>query len=83
MSTYRLLGYASGKAISAELMGMQLMTSRLFFFAPIVLGCSPWDTLPSEVLVGGPIHLAHSAHADLGGDFVGTESGAGGEGQFA
>ena len=27
--------------------------------------------------VGGPIHLPHAAHADLGGDFIRAEAGAG------
>ncbi len=39
--------------------------------------------LALQLRIRGPIHLPHPAHADLGGDFVGTESGAGGEGQFA
>ena len=33
--------------------------------------------------VGGPIDLAHPAHADLRGDFVGAEAGAGSQGQVA
>ena len=37
--------------------------------------------LALQLRVGGPIHLAHPAFADLGGDFVGAEAGAGSEGQ--
>ena len=32
--------------------------------------------LPLQVGVGRAIHLAHPAHADLGGDFVRAEAGA-------
>ena len=32
-----------------------------------------------QVRVGGAIHLAHAPFADLGGDFIGAEPGAGGE----
>ena len=37
--------------------------------------------LALQLGVGGPIHLAHAAFADLGGDFVDAETGAGSEGQ--
>ena len=36
---------------------------------------------PLQVGVGGPVHLAHPAHADLGGDFIEAETGAGGKRQ--
>ena len=29
---------------------------------------------PLQVGVGGPVDLAHTTHADLGGDLVGTET---------
>ena len=32
--------------------------------------------LATEVGVRGAPHLAHAAHADLGGDFIGAEAGA-------
>ena len=38
--------------------------------------------LAFQLRVGGPIHLAHAAHADLCGDFVDAESGAGSEAQL-
>ena len=34
---------------------------------------------PLEVGVLGPIDLAHTARAELAGDFIGTETGAGGQ----
>ena len=34
-----------------------------------------------QLRVARAIHLAHAAGADLRGDFVGAEAGAGGEGQ--
>ena len=34
-----------------------------------------------QLRVAGAIHLAHAAFADLGGDFVDAEAGAGSEGQ--
>ena len=37
--------------------------------------------LTLQLRVRRPIHLPHPAHADLGGDFVDTEAGAGSEGQ--
>ena len=37
--------------------------------------------LALQLRVGRPIHLAHPACADLGGDFVGAEARAGSEGQ--
>ena len=36
--------------------------------------------LALQLRVGRPIHLAHPAFADLGGDFVDAEAGAGREG---
>ena len=36
---------------------------------------------PLQVGVGGLVHLPHATHADLGGDFVRTEAGAGSQGQ--
>ena len=33
--------------------------------------------VPVEFRVPGPIHLAHAAFADLGGDLIGAERGAG------
>ncbi len=36
---------------------------------------------PLQVGVGGPVYLSHSAHANLGGDFIGAKAGAGSEGQ--
>ena len=35
--------------------------------------------LTFQVGIGGPIHLAHAAHPDLGNDLIGAEAGAGGE----
>ena len=32
--------------------------------------------LPTQVGVGGAIHLAHAAHADLGSDLIRAEAGA-------
>ena len=37
--------------------------------------------LALQLRVGRPIHLAHAAFADLRGDFVDAETGAGREGQ--
>ena len=34
-----------------------------------------------QLRISRPIHLPHAAFADLGGDFVDAEAGAGGEGQ--
>ena len=39
--------------------------------------------LAAEAGVGGAVHLAHAAFADLRGDFVDAEAGAGSEGQTA
>ena len=36
--------------------------------------------LTLQLRVRRPIHLAHAAFADLGGDFIDAEAGAGGEG---
>jgi hypothetical protein len=33
--------------------------------------------LPLQLGIGGPVHLAHAAFADLCGDFVDAETGAG------
>ena len=38
--------------------------------------------LALQLRVGRPIHLAHAAFADLRGDFVDAETGAGDEGQW-
>ena len=55
---------------------------------PIVVSGERWRQdldrdLTLQLGVGGPIHLPHPAFADLGGDFVDAEAGAGGEGQVA
>ena len=53
---------------------------------PIVVSCERWRQdldrdLTLQLGVGRPIHLAHAPFADLGGDLVGAEASAGGEGQ--
>ena len=40
------------------------------------------DHIPVELGVTGPIYLAHATFADLGGDRVGAEAGAGFEGHL-
>ena len=53
---------------------------------PIGIGGEQWRQdldrdLPLQLRVGGPIHLPHSAFADLRGDVVNAEACAGGKGQ--
>ena len=54
---------------------------------PIVVSRERWRQdldrdLTLQLGVGRPIHLPHPAFADLGGDFVDAEAGAGSEGQW-
>ena len=37
--------------------------------------------LPTEVGICGPVHLAHPAHTDLGGDLIQANAGAGNQSQ--